>query len=260
MSDHAPKAEDLAREIATWHDRIESAITGTRFTDARVIAECASTQDVARELGTGYVVTTGLQHAGRGRPGHHWHDPGAGGVAVSMVVASAQPAQLSTASVLAVLDAIDQLATVAPGVGAKFPNDVIDHDGRKLAGVLIEGDGTRSVIGIGVNVRPTTPPAFHDAVSLEQRGTTVERIELIEALIKALDGRLQDAQDTLARDFAERHLLLGGHVRISCGGTPCEGILVSADPFGLLKVESPDGIHSIPAAQATLQEWSLPAD
>ena len=57
---------------------------------------------------------------------------------------------------LAVHDALARLApALAPRLRLKWPNDVL-ADGAKLAGILIEGEGSRSmtvVIGIGVNVR-----------------------------------------------------------------------------------------------------------
>ena len=259
MSEHDVNTERLAQEIAEWHDRLQEAIEGTRFENVRVLAQCASTQDVAKALEPSFVVTTGMQYAGRGRPGKEWHDPGAGGVAMSLVVVPQSAARLSTASVLAVLDVVDQLAIHPGALGAKFPNDVVDSSGRKLAGVLIEGDARQSVIGIGMNVRKTTPPAFAGAVSLEELSIDVGRIEVMEVLLRTLDRRLEAADSELAHEFDSRHLLLGGDVRISWGHETVEGVLRAANPFDQLVVESSDGVHAIPAAQATIEHWSLPA-
>jgi BirA family biotin operon repressor/biotin-[acetyl-CoA-carboxylase] ligase len=39
----------------------------------------------------------------------------------------------------------------------KWPNDVLDDRGRKVAGILVEAVGRAAVVGIGINVE--RPPA-----------------------------------------------------------------------------------------------------
>ncbi len=127
-------------------------IAPTQFQEVRVLLECDSTQDAARSLGFGSVVTAGRQNAGRGRRGATWSDLEGAGIAVSCVVENTGVARLSSASVLAVLDAMNTLGGSFQRVGVKFPNDVVHRDGRKMAGVLVEAHANLAVIGIGVNV------------------------------------------------------------------------------------------------------------
>ena len=259
MSTSRNNQEPFSAEISVWPDRLERAISGTIFDRVRVVSECDSTQDVARELGIGSVVTTARQVAGRGRPGNDWQHGEGAGVALSVVVEARNPAILSTASVLAVLDALDIITGSQSFMGAKFPNDVIHPDGRKLAGVLIEGDVLQSVIGIGVNVYASAATAGLGAVSMEEIGLISTRIEVMETLIACLVKRLHASQEELSREFSMRHLLLGGQVEVVIGGRNIQGVLVSADPFGELMIESSEGMISIPAAQARLRGWSLPS-
>jgi BirA family biotin operon repressor/biotin-[acetyl-CoA-carboxylase] ligase len=243
-------------EINTWPNRLEAAARNTRFSCVRVLAECDSTQDLAREIGIGAAVTTGRQVAGRGRPGRSWVDGEGAGVAVSVVVEARSAPTLSTASVLAVLDAVDQIAGKQSVVGAKFPNDVVHPDGRKLAGVLVEGDAKQSVIGIGVNVHAIDQQPELGAVSMEELGLSTTRIDVLELLLQALENRL-DARDVeLSADFTARHLLLGKHVKIAFDGETIEGELISADPFGVFEIDGPGGLRRITAAHAQLQGWS----
>ncbi len=110
-----------------------------------------STNERARTLAAagaphGTLVTAAEQSAGRGRQGRAWTaGPGA---ALLMSVVLRPPAEgLPLAAAVAVCEA------VAPECLIKWPNDVL-VDGRKLAGILVEGrpqDGW-AVLGIGLNV------------------------------------------------------------------------------------------------------------
>lgn len=84
---------------------------------------------------------------------------------------------------------------IAHRVLVKWPNDVV-IDGRKIAGVLVEGAiGSAGVehvvVGIGINVaRRTFPPELH-ATSLALEGASdLDRGTLALALIDALDVEL----------------------------------------------------------------------
>ena len=100
-----------------------------------------------------------LQTHGRGRQGRPWHTGIAGALTFSVLWhfkgGIAGLSGLSLAVGVAVVRACEALGV--NGVKLKWPNDVI-HNGRKLAGILIEVQGEMlgpsiAVIGIGVNHR-----------------------------------------------------------------------------------------------------------
>ncbi len=97
------------------------------------------------------------QSAGRGRRGRTWVSPFGGNIYLSVLwrfnSGAAVVGGLSLALGIAVAEA---LQIEAPGIGLKWPNDVV-WQGRKLAGVLVEMAGESSgpcyvVAGIGINI------------------------------------------------------------------------------------------------------------
>jgi BirA family biotin operon repressor/biotin-[acetyl-CoA-carboxylase] ligase len=104
---------------------------------------------------------------------------------------------LTLASGLAVRDAVVQFIEPASRVTIKWPNDV-RIDGRKVAGVLVEGSirGASlafAVVGIGLNVRGTTLPdeLATRATSMRlARGEDLARDAVLEALLIALERRV----------------------------------------------------------------------
>ena len=63
--------------------------------------------------------------------------------------------------------------------------------GRKVAGILAESADGRVVLGIGVNVtqsRDELPPSTA-ATSLALEGATVDRAELLAAILEQLEAR-----------------------------------------------------------------------
>jgi BirA family biotin operon repressor/biotin-[acetyl-CoA-carboxylase] ligase len=120
-----------------------------------------STNTVARELAArgaphGTLVTAAEQTAGRGRQGRTWSAPVGAALVCSWVIRSDPPAPLlSLAAGVAVAELAGERARV------KWPNDVL-IDGRKLAGILVEGRPQErwAVLGIGINValRPEQLP------------------------------------------------------------------------------------------------------
>ena len=113
-----------------------------------------STNTRARELAArgapqGTLVTAAEQTAGRGRQGRSWSAPPGRSLLCSVVIRE-PPRLLPLAAGVAV-------AEVAAAAGAparlKWPNDVL-VDGRKLAGILVEGrpQDRWAVVGVGLNV------------------------------------------------------------------------------------------------------------
>ena len=124
-----------------------------------------STNERAKELARagaphGTLVTADEQSAGRGRQGREWTAPAGSAVLMSVVLRDLGEAQelLPLAAAVAACEAAEAVAPVQCRV--KWPNDVW-VDGRKLAGILIEGRPQEgwAVLGIGLNVTtPEFPP------------------------------------------------------------------------------------------------------
>jgi BirA family transcriptional regulator, biotin operon repressor / biotin---[acetyl-CoA-carboxylase] ligase len=171
-------------------------------------AEIGSTNDRAREAlqlpgGDGLAIVADLQTAGRGRRGRSWTSPAGANLLVSVGVRPAatlpDPGLLGFAAALATREACAILVPNA-GLQIRWPNDVVDASGRKVAGLLVEtaleGDAlVEAVIGIGINANwlPGEMPAelAERATSLRALlGQPVDRVQLLSLLLGALDGEL----------------------------------------------------------------------
>jgi BirA family biotin operon repressor/biotin-[acetyl-CoA-carboxylase] ligase len=146
----------------------------------------SSTNSRARELAGGgapggAVVTAAEQTEGRGRQGRSWTAPAGKALLYSAILRPLDQRHLllPLAVPLAVCEAAEQLQ---PQIRCqiKWPNDIW-HEGRKLAGVLIEArpqDGW-AVIGVGLNLtiaKEEFPPELRDnAVSLSASAESPSR-------------------------------------------------------------------------------------
>ena len=170
------------------------------------LRETDSTNERARVLATGgaphgTLVTAEVQTAGRGRQGRRWEAPPGAALLCSLVLRRFDEL-LSLRAGLAVAEVAGEGALV------KWPNDLL-LDGRKVAGVLVEGrsqDGW-AVVGIGVNVAvdvaALAPGVGERAGTLGRPPAAVEPAlaELLEALQRRLEAPADDALDALrARD------------------------------------------------------------
>lgn len=134
------------------------------------VACCQSTQDMAGELGRdldagAYVaVRADEQRAGRGRHGRVWEAAPRTALLLSVAM---RPAAAFSPDQLAGLDLrcahALQRELQPDRLFVKPPNDLVDGDGAKLAGVLVDartiGDRVeRIIVGVGMNVcaSPTT--------------------------------------------------------------------------------------------------------
>lgn len=191
-----------------------------------------STNDRARALALagaphGTLVTTGLQTAGRGRQGRVWTTPPDRALLMSLVVRDAD-ALLSLRAGLAVAD------LAGAGAVVKWPNDVL-VEGRKVAGVLVEGRPQEgwAIVGMGINVAlsPADLPV-ETAGTLGRPPSELEAAlgELLEFLASWLSA---PSADVLAA-LRERDALLGREVRWAGGS----GVGAGIDDAGRLRVRA----------------------
>ncbi|MCR9245008.1 MAG: biotin--[acetyl-CoA-carboxylase] ligase [bacterium] len=230
-------------------NRIENELKrATRFTRLVHAVSCSSTQDLALAdaLATpgeaqDAVFWTDHQDRGRGRQQREWHDepgtdllvtfrariPRAGTVGLPSRMPAALPA--------AILRAIEPFGKHRLRV--KWPNDIF-HDGRKLAGMLIDSGvaGTDTyLIGVGINCnRVRFPPDLEVlATSLAlMTGEDTNRGELLLALARSLDAAMTALVDgrhgELLELFRDRLDLLGREVEVTANATE-RGVLTAID-------------------------------
>jgi len=240
---------------------------GTRFTDIRRFGTIDSTnryllEEARSGAPDGVVAVAEHQTAGRGRLGRRWEAPAGANLLVSILLRPHLPGpQRHLASAVVALAAAEAAESVAGlRLGIKWPNDLLAADGRKVAGVLAEGDlavgdptgsdGVAAiVVGIGVNVNwPATDADLPEelagmATSLRRlAGGPVDRSEILDALLGALEPRLVDLGTAVGRtrqadDLRHRCTTLGSPVRIELSGTGFEGTAVDVTAEGHLVVD-----------------------
>ena len=243
---------------------------GTRFTDIRRFDTLDSTnryllEEARNGAPDGVVAVAEHQSAGRGRLGRRWEAPAGANLLLSVLLRPHLPhPHRHLAGVVVALAAGEAAASVAGlRLGLKWPNDLLGEDGRKVAGVLAEGDlsgGTGPpgspgsplapiVVGIGINVNwpaadtDLPPDLMGVATSLRQQaGHPVDRDHLQNALLRALEPRRDDLDTAAGRlrqadEFRSRCTTIGTPVRIELADGEFEGTAVDVTAEGHLVVE-----------------------
>jgi BirA family transcriptional regulator, biotin operon repressor / biotin---[acetyl-CoA-carboxylase] ligase len=202
------------------------------------LRETTSTNERARELALagaphGTLVTAAVQTAGRGRQGRVWTAPAGTALLLSLIVRDPDPL-LPLRAGLAVAD------LAGAGAQVKWPNDVL-VDGRKVAGVLVEGRPREgwAVAGIGVNA--ALDPAELPEELRARAGTLGRAPHELEAalaeLLAALERRLAEPAASVLAELRRRDALLDRPVAWAGG----EGIGAGMDERGGLRVRQADG-------------------
>ena len=190
------------------------------------------------------------QTHGRGRRGARWHSPRGAGVWLSMVLLPPRPLPGAALTIAAGLAALD--ATRAVGCGQcrlKWPNDVVDARGAKLAGVLVETRGLdprapHYVVGVGIDVAQVEFPAElvqeRPVTSLALLGCGADLAAVEAALLAALPRRIEEIElrpRALADDFLAALALAGRRVVVD----GAMGRLVALDLERGLRLATDDG-------------------
>jgi BirA family biotin operon repressor/biotin-[acetyl-CoA-carboxylase] ligase len=187
-----------------------------------------STNERARELAAGgaphgTLVTASEQSAGRGRQGRRWTAPPDSSLLASLILRPA-PRLLPLSCAVAVCEALDAApgADQRPRALIKWPNDIVVERGEalaKLAGILIEArvgahQENWAVLGIGLNVAvrlDDLPAELRDTAAtlgLDRR----ELEPLLAALLRALEGRIEEEPGATLAAWADRDALRGRRI------------------------------------------------
>lgn len=154
----------------------------TGSTNADLLAQLRGGEHVAE----GTWLVADRQDAGRGRQGRTWFD-GLGNYMGSTVV-HRRPSD-PPASSLALLVGLTLYEVISPLVPPphraelKWPNDVL-IGGAKLAGILLEGEGSAVVIGIGVNLAAAPTLEDRRTAALSSFGPAPDRDSFAAALAR----------------------------------------------------------------------------
>jgi BirA family transcriptional regulator, biotin operon repressor / biotin---[acetyl-CoA-carboxylase] ligase len=224
-------------------------------------AEIGSTNDRARDLlsspdGEGVAVVADLQTVGRGRRGRAWLSPPGVNLMVSVAlrpnVAPEHSSLLGLSVSLALREACSSAAPDA-GLAIRWPNDLVDGSGRKVAGVLIEtvlADGrlVEAVIGMGINAnwsRAEMPPeiALQATSLLELAGGPIDRALLLRRLLDALDAEiraLERGESPIGRARAASWLD-GREVEVDLGEQVLAGRVAGLGEDGSLLLDAAEG-------------------
>jgi BirA family transcriptional regulator, biotin operon repressor / biotin---[acetyl-CoA-carboxylase] ligase len=195
----------------------------------------------------GTLVTADEQTAGRGRQGRSWLARPGSAVLMSVVVRDT-PESLPLAAAVAVAEAVPAECLI------KWPNDVL-VDGRKLAGILVEGRPQQgwAVLGIGINV---STPAGDFPAELRDIATSLaasipdapDTEEVLAALLERLETRLASPLDEVLEEWRRRDALHGSEVHWNGGSGTAAGI--AGD--GSLLVDTDSGRVALAAGEVHL--------
>lgn len=221
----------------------------------------ALTRAKAGELGPLWLVAR-RQSAGRGRRGRPWiSEPG--NLYASLLLSDPAPASaVSGVCFVAALALHDALLDVAHGLAPaqlklKWPNDVL-LDGKKLAGILVEGlslaDGsTAAVVGFGVNCRHHPGQTEYPATNLAAAGYAVEAPALLTALDGTMASRLKewnrgDNFSSIRAAWLARASGVGNPIEVRLPDRTIAGTFETVDPRGALVLKHGDGMRETIAA------------
>jgi BirA family biotin operon repressor/biotin-[acetyl-CoA-carboxylase] ligase len=208
-----------------------------------------STNERARELAAsgaphGTLVSADEQTSGRGRQGRTWIAPRGSAVLMSLVLRQFGET-LPLAAAVAVSEALPLPALV------KWPNDIW-IEGRKVAGILVEGRPLEgwAVLGVGVNVSILEFPAeLRDiATSLRLAGSNSSNEEVLERVLAGLDRWLGRPAPQVLAAWRTIDALRGSQVRWAGGSGRATGI----NEAGALLVDTDAGRVTLDAGEVHL--------
>ena len=227
-----------------------------------------STNDEVRRLGRGggqhgVLLVAERQTRGRGRRERRWDSPAAGGIYLSVLlrprggVAPDYAAGVQLAAGIAIAETISPL--LPKSVELVWPNDVFCV-GRKMAGVLVEGESTGQgldflVCGIGINVNQAREDfdAALGGVAGSLRMLTGERQNrhaLLVRLLFNLESWERVARAGDGRALAERFVALsptsvGCRTQVRTVEGLVEGESAGVTEQGALILKTPAGVREI---------------
>ncbi|MGY2339569.1 bifunctional biotin--[acetyl-CoA-carboxylase] ligase/biotin operon repressor BirA [Pseudomonas sp. SDO5532_S415] len=203
-----------------------------------------------------FLVLAERQTAGRGRRGRKWVSPFAENIYYSLVLriegGMRQLEGLSLVVGLAVMQALRELGV--PGVGLKWPNDVLVGQ-KKIAGILLElvgdpADVCHVVLGVGINVNmQMTDEVDQQWTSMRlESGQMFDRNRLVAKIGTMLQKYLERHQvggfSAVQAEWEQNHLWQGRAVSLIAGVNQINGEVLGIDSQGALRLKV-DGVEKV---------------
>jgi BirA family biotin operon repressor/biotin-[acetyl-CoA-carboxylase] ligase len=167
-----------------------SRVSSTNLLARRVIDECIDGELPAPSA----IIIAGEQYAGRGRSTRTWVSPPGRGIWATAI--HTRPVDEMPMIPLAVASMVATMLRRHYDIDAriKWPNDIL-VDGKKIAGILIEGRTQQSssilIIGVGINAGPVDGDEAPNATSISQElGRQVDLSQAVVEFVERLDGVL----------------------------------------------------------------------
>lgn len=190
----------------------------------------------------GTVLVSSHQTGGRGRMGRSFSSPH--GIYLSVLLirkeAPSQLLHLTAMTAVAVRRAI--LEASGKNTQIKWVNDLL-LDGKKLCGILAEGDADRYVVGIGINCN-TDLQALPSEVRSMAATLQCDEDTLLKALVKHLmimDAELLSGQKEWMREYAQNCITVGSEVQVISAEARKQALALDIDDSGALLVRYSDG-------------------
>ena len=218
------------------------------------------------EVGPLWIVAE-RQISGRGRHGRAWTSEPGNFYATLLLT---EPAPTCRAPELAFVTGVavhDAVAEAAPNLPQrlmlKWPNDLL-CGGAKLAGILIEGEGTSVAVGIGVNCRHHPADTSFPATDLVTCGARVSPGDLLSILSRTMLGRLGEWRQgvefaAIRRAWLARAQALGSAISVRIGERAVHGRYDGIDDTGRLLLTLADERREIVSAGEVFRLAPLPA-
>ena len=273
-------AETIRHNLPTYvfgQQVIHTAQTGSTNNDLKVLA--AKNKNVPE----GLLCLTDEQIAGRGRLGRQWQAPAESSLLMSLLFRPTwlkpnQAQRLTMLCALALVEAIEQLTELT--IKLKWPNDLVWHDGKKLAGILTEFELNEEslnwvIVGMGLNVnidfaKLSTPAETTESTveSLRQTATSLSmllgrdtadlRLPLVRQFLINIEQRYQSLQvgQQPHQAWSERLIGMGKPITVTAmDGQQQHGLIGGVNEDGALMLRQADGTEIIVwAGDVTLRQ------
>ena len=252
---HAPEWLDAA-EIGR-HLGAQAGQFRIRVAESAPSSNTLLLREMAEGAPGGSVLAVEWQSAGRGRMGRQWHSGLGNALTFSLLwrfdCGLAGLSGMSLAVGVAIVRAL-RAAGIA-GARLKWPNDVLDEQGAKLGGVLIEAQGdmlgpAAAVIGIGLNLalpgavagRIDRPAAALAEMTAELPGRNRLLALLLLELKRVLDDFAARGFAALRAEWEACHALQDQRVRLALpDGSHVAGVARGVTDEGALRLELASG-------------------
>ena len=253
-----------------WQSHLTAHATKLNWPSRIVVLEsCESTQDEAAALFSKHQTELAVfalhQTKGRGRLGRAWQQhsqvsPTPLGLAVTFALSaqSHNPTWLPIQAAVAAKSACDAATNPPPDrILLKWPNDLVTREGAKLGGILVEKPAHTNalLLGIGINVSHTQtdlPLSLH-ATSLKLlTSQEVSPLSVAQHLLTQLAHWRTADHSHVEQAWKSSDALTGTTQTLSHDNQLFTGTILEISPTNHLRLQTPSGIITLPAATTSL--------